>query len=274
METKNNNFDYLIVGAGLSGLSLAKELSIRNKKVLLLEKGRTLDSAHFGSIIHATTFYDKASLARSRQGVPIYRSFGVGGTSIISCNNAVKPSDEYIMKLGIDIRQEIEEIEKDLNVNTVDFPVGRVSRKIMESANDLGYDMKIMPKFGAGAQCVGCGDCVLGCKYNAKWTALELLKQANNDNISTVSHFSVKNIEQDSGKAVGVTGRNGIKRKTYYADKIVLSAGGIGTPVILQRSGIDAGQNLFVDFFAQTYGEIENFKTIFRSPYVDCLYQI
>jgi choline dehydrogenase-like flavoprotein len=50
MDKKNNNFDYIIVGAGLSGLSLAKELSMRNKKVLLLEKGRTLPYSPYQNI--------------------------------------------------------------------------------------------------------------------------------------------------------------------------------------------------------------------------------
>ncbi|MFA7115219.1 MAG: FAD-dependent oxidoreductase, partial [Candidatus Omnitrophota bacterium] len=32
-------YDYIIVGAGVAGLALAKELSLLDKKVLLLEKG-------------------------------------------------------------------------------------------------------------------------------------------------------------------------------------------------------------------------------------------
>jgi len=63
-------FDCIIIGAGLCGLSLAKELSLKNKKVLLLEKGRRLDSRKLGTIRYAATFYDKASFRRSIQGFP------------------------------------------------------------------------------------------------------------------------------------------------------------------------------------------------------------
>ena len=99
-------FDCIIVGAGLSGLSLAKELSLKNKKILLLEKGRRLDTRKMGTIRYAATFYDKAAFARSIQGFPIYRSFGIGGSSVVMCNNAVDFSDHEIKRLGIDIRRE------------------------------------------------------------------------------------------------------------------------------------------------------------------------
>lgn len=255
-----DHFDYIIVGAGLGGLSLAKELSKRNKKVLMLEKGRWLDQKKFGSIAYAATFYEKASLAKSRQGMPIYRCFGVGGTSLVTCNNAVEPSDDEIDRWGIDIRGALLEAKQEYGVSTKGFPIGKASRKIMDAANSLGYDMHIMPKFGAQSKCRACGACVTGCKYEAKLTALDFLNGAKRDNITIVSNFSVEKVMSSSGKVTGITGSRFLKKQSYSADKIVLSAGGLGTPVILQRSGIDAGNNLFVDIFNQTYGEVDAYN--------------
>jgi choline dehydrogenase-like flavoprotein len=44
------------------------------------------------------------------------------------------------------------------------------------------------------------------------------------------------------------------------ADKVILCAGGLGTPVILQRSGIEAGNALFLDIFPIVYGRSPFFR--------------
>ena len=48
----------------------------------------------------------------------------------------------------------------------------------MHAANNLGLEMKPMPKFIDSDKCISCGRCVLGCKVNAKWSALDYLKIA------------------------------------------------------------------------------------------------
>jgi len=40
------------------------------------------------------------------------------------------------------------------------------------------------------------------------------------------------------------------------ADRVILCAGGLATPVILQKSGLEAGGGLFVDLFVNTYATI------------------
>ena len=247
------NFDYIIIGAGLCGLTMARELSRKDKKVLLLERGNFIKNV--GNVFYAGLLYDKFSLAKSRQGVLIYRSFGVGGTSIISCNNAVSPVQECLDRIGIDFRKEISEVKKECCVSDSAFPIGLASKKIMRTANELGYDMRPMPKFGALGKCVSCGNCELGCKYGAKWTALEFLKGIKQENVTIVPNFLVKKIISFGGKASGVYGRDfKFNKKTFFGAKIILAAGGIGTPIILQNSGIDAGNNLFLALFNVTYG--------------------
>jgi choline dehydrogenase-like flavoprotein len=44
------------------------------------------------------------------------------------------------------------------------------------------------------------------------------------------------------------------------AETVVLSAGGLGTPVILQNSGIKAGQALYMDMFVIVYGRSSKFR--------------
>ena len=253
MNNVKKKYDYLIVGAGLCGLSLASKLSANNKSVLLLEKGGQAN--HLGSLLFAACLYDKGALARSIEGTIIYRAFGIGGTSLISCSNAVMPSQSYLDGIGLDITSEIIDMQKKFKVSDKSYPLGPKSLKIMKAANDLGYTTVMMPKFTPHKSCRLCGHCELGCKYGVKWTALDLLNDSKQEYITLMPGITVARVLNKNGKAVGVSAKswNKIPLK-FYADKIIISAGGIGTPVILQNSGIPAGERLFVDLFNVTYG--------------------
>jgi choline dehydrogenase-like flavoprotein len=58
-------------------------------------------------------------------------------------------------------------------------------------------------------------------------------------------------------EVTGVKVRTSGGAKTLEADLVVLAAGGIGTPMILQNSGMEAGTHLFADTFVNTYGVVE-----------------
>ena len=197
-------YDYIIVGAGLCGLVLAKELNKKGRSILILEKGDFITK--MGLIRHAIFFYDKGALARSRQGVIIYRAFGVGGTSIVSCGNAVEFTEEEYDRIGIDLRNELIEAKKECCVQDKGLPIGKASAKIMEVANRLGYDMKPMPKFNINRKCTSCGECVVGCIYNAKWTSKECVKELAKENVDLLTKFSVKKVLSANGRAIGVEG--------------------------------------------------------------------
>jgi len=51
----------------------------------------------------------------------------------------------------------------------------------------------------------------------------------------------------ERGRAVGVVASKGRHRQVHRADLVVLAAGGLGTPDILQESGIECQATLFVD---------------------------
>jgi len=252
-------FDYIIVGAGLCGLALAKDLSKKNKRVLVLERGNFRDK--LGKIIYALFFYDKCALSKSRQGVIIYRAFGVGGTSIVSCGNAIRFTKEEYEKIGIGIETELDEAAQESSARITNLPIGRASSRIMKEANKLGYDMHLMPKFNIAGRCTSCGECIVGCRSGAKWTSREYLKDINKEKTQLVTDFYTNKVMITKGKAIGVEGiAQGLKRQRFFADKIILSAGGVGTPIILQNSGLDAGDNLFVDLFNVTYGISREFN--------------
>jgi len=288
MPTHKKEYDYIIVGAGLCGLVLAKELSRKNKKILILETGSFVNK--LGTIRHALSFYDwRLGLTRTKQRVSIYRAYGVGGTSIVSCGNAVEFTDKEYERIGIPIKEELEEAKKECYVREEGLKIGRASAKIMEAANKLGYGMKPMPKFSITGRCAACGDCYLGCRYNTKWTAAECVKGLNKEKVDLITNISIEKVIKSNGKAIGVEGKQSrLIRQKFFANKVILSAGGIGSPLILQNSEIEAGNNLFVDLFNVTYGISKEFdqkkeltmsvvcdtfhlnKGFVLSPFVDC----
>ncbi|MDD4910199.1 MAG: GMC family oxidoreductase [Candidatus Omnitrophica bacterium] len=250
--------DIVIVGSGVAGSTLARELAKNGRKVLVVEKGPDLARKKFGSQFYAAVnLYDRLGLlSRSRQGVFFYRSIAVGGTSLVSCGNGVRGLEAEFKNLGMDLTQEFLEAEKELAVTPVpDRFIGRGTKRIMDAADKLGFKMMPMPKIIDFRKCVSCGNCVLGCRTTARWSALTYLKEARDNGASLLAGADITKVLVSEGRAAGVEGRGRAGRKIEIrANTVILAAGGIGTPVILQNSGIEAGRKLFLDLFNVTIG--------------------
>jgi choline dehydrogenase-like flavoprotein len=96
-------------------------------------------------------------------------------------------------------------------------------------------------------RCRRCGRCVLGCPFGAKWDSRRFLDQAVEKGARLVTGARVLAVVTRGGRAVGVRARIGALTRFFPAELVVLSAGGLGTPAILERSGIPCEPRLFVD---------------------------
>ncbi len=249
--------DIIIIGSGVGGATVAKELAKNGKKILLIEKGQYFPLDTIGSQMKALRFYDKLGVgSRTKEGVIYYRAIMGGGTSIISCGNGVRSLEKELKNLGIDISKELKETEAELNIKPVpESHIGNGTKKIIDAANRIGFQMHPMPKYINFEKCISCGRCVLGCCPDAKWTAMKYLKESENAGAHSMGGMSVSRVLTKNNKAIGVECRDKTNKKIeFFANTIVLSAGGIGTPIILQKSGIEAGQRLFLDLFNVTVG--------------------
>jgi choline dehydrogenase-like flavoprotein len=255
-------YDYLIVGSGAGGATLAQELAQRKKDVLVVETGKIEEKV--GEFDIARKFYDGDHLLRiprkSKEGVIIWRTLMAGGTTVVSCGNGVRCLEKELNELGINLQEEFAQVEKELQVAPIsERLLSNGSKRIRQAATDLGINMELMPKMINPEICRKCGNCVLGCVEGAKWTALNYLKSAMNDDCEVVFESNVKKVITENGRVKGVmiSGKSG--KREILAKKVILSAGGIGTPIILQNSGIEgAGTNLFVDLFLNVYGTTED----------------
>lgn len=257
--------DIAIVGSGAGGATIAKELAARGKKVLLIERGRfpkevgTMRSAVF-------SHYDRCALRSSKDGTVVYRTLMAGGTTVVSCGNGVRVLEEELRSRGVDLALEFDKTEKELGVTAVpDSHLGPGSRRIMDAANRLGFEMRPMPKYINFKKCTSCGACVLGCRTGAKWSALSFIKEAELNGAKVLTGTDVSSVIVRGGKAVGLVAKGPEGGITIAANKVILAAGGIGSPVLLKKSGIEnAGAKLFADLFNVTYGVLPGEDTNLR----------
>lgn len=249
--------DVVIVGAGVAGATLAKELASKKRKVIVVEKGEAFKRDQFGTEIGAYNFYDRHGLwSKSKEGIFYYRAIMTGGTSTVSCGNAVRSLESRLKKSGINISSELRQTERELGVSPVpERLMGKGTRIISGAARNLGYKMSPMPKLVNFKKCVSCGNCILGCKTGAKWSAQDFLDKGIKKGANLITNTEINGLIICRGKIIGVEGRNKYGNNLeIFAPTVVLCAGGLGTPVILQNAGIKAGQRLFLDLFTVTFG--------------------
>jgi len=248
----------VIVGSGAGGATVAKELAKSGKEVLVVERGSF--NRNVGTQRAGLGFYDRCGLRTSKEGVIVYRTLMVGGTTVVSCGNGIVSLENELKDLGIDLSQEFEETRRELDVEPLsDKLIGKGSKLIMDAANRLNFEMRPMPKFIDSDKCISCGLCVLGCRTGAKWSSVKFIEEMRKSGGKLLTGMDVKKIAVHKRKAIGLIARNGRDEVRIYANKIILSAGGFGSAVILKRSGIDnAGNKFFADLFNVTYGELKN----------------
>ncbi len=260
-------YDVIVVGSGVGGATVARELSLRGRRVLVLERGVDAD-------IRENLF----SMARSLATVPVADGLAVakadvtGGTTTFYFGVADPPPVDTLRGLGVDIASELEETRRELPVATLsDALLGARTARIRDSARALGYDWKKREMLVDEAKAGG--------RYSAdaKWTARAYLREAIARGATLVDRARVLRVlvdgtPGDGGRAIGVeyertTGKDTREIRRAHGAKVVLAAGSAVTPLILRESGLgdfsDSGfycHPSFVVFgLARREAEIDNF---------------
>jgi choline dehydrogenase-like flavoprotein len=229
--------DVVVVGSGAGGATVARELSRAGKNVLVVERGED-------------TFPLPLSIATSKEGIDIYQAFGAGGATVLCNGNGVRALEQDLAGLGIDLEREYCELEAELHIAPIAESLlsENGSLRLLDILHAAGIRMKRMPKFIDPTKCVGCGMCSLGCPNGAKWSARELLSDALAHGAEIVYNTRAGKVLIENQRAVGIEVRGPAGKERIDADVVILAAGGLKTPVILQSSGFDrAGRKLFID---------------------------
>ncbi len=263
METARRAYDAIIVGTGPGGATVARELTERKKRVLLLEWGS--NDPITGTPWQAFKGFGipGKEVLLTHKMLGVVRAVCTGGSTMFYYGTCFPTPFDMLEKYGVHIREEVAEARAELPVAPLkDEMVSPMARRIMESAVSLGYDWRVLekymyqdrwqPDFPFG---------YYGDPHRVRWDARMFVEEAVDKGAELINHARVRKVILDGNHAVGVTYTSGGLNHHAYAEDIIIAAGGLGSPVILRNSGIRrAGYDFFFDPLITVCGEVKDIR--------------
>jgi choline dehydrogenase-like flavoprotein len=250
----------IVVGSGAGGATVARELQGKFS-VTILEAGKefrpfSLNLSLPEKLKKTGLFFDerliqllfpKMKIRKSDSGMVLVNCVALGGSTALSTGSAVRV-DKDLKALGINLDAEFAEIYREIPISTGHRKLWhKTTKRLFEICKEMNLAPLPTPKMVNYDLCLNCGRCTLGCPQGAKWDSRQFLQIALDNGAHLITSCRVEKILIKDGRATGVQARMGLRKKFLPADLIILAAGGLATPVILQNSGITCDSNLFVD---------------------------
>jgi len=258
INTDQSTYDAIIIGTGPGGATVARELSLKGKRVLMVEAGSMPEIKGTG--------LQTLPVMRMRPTIDdsvVVWQVATGGATFSFCATALDPPFDLFSKYDVDLRDEVAEAKKELPIGPLsDYLIGPMAGRIMEAAQDVGYDWHKLPKFIDQVTCrPGCWRCWYNCPYGAKWTARKFVEEALDNGGKIINKAKVSKVLISNDKARGIVYTQKGESHAVFAPTVIVSAGGISTPLLLRASGIpEAGYNFFIDPLSIVVGNVKGLK--------------
>ncbi len=262
--------DVVIIGSGAGGAVAAARFAEAGREVVILEEGDYLGEEDFteneGEMV-PRLFAEQAMRATTDASVSLLQGGAVGGGTTVNWMLMLRPLDhvleEWALSLHLpgfsagELAPHLDRVGQEVHARMVPEDAhSPPNRAIVDGATALGWRARSAMINAKG--CVRAGTCSLGCRFGAKQDArLTWLPRALAAGARLHAGTAVERIEviersgRDTGgppprKRVHATVRDTRSgqvcgRLTVDAPIVVLAAGAVGTPVILQRSGLGGG---------------------------------
>ena len=246
----------IVIGTGAGGAIIAMELAKANIPVTILERGPYIESKDSFEY-YDMKYYDKRF--ENTNSLDLLKTTCIGGSTIVAAGNGVRVLEDEFKELGIDLSDEYDKIEELLGIHQMDDAhIGKGTQKFIDCANELGFDAMKMPKFIRDEDCKPCGKCSFGCPRDAKWSGKDFVDIAVENGAELITGAEVVKVSTASKSIKSVEYIKDGKEESIESDLVILAAGAIDSAVILQKSGIDAGNKLFFDPFVSVGGVLKD----------------
>jgi len=254
--------DVVVIGTGAGGAVSAALLAEAGYEVVILEGGEWLTPADFNEDEAALTerlFADGGLRTTDDASVTMLQGAAAGGGTLVNWMIMLRTPDFVLEQwarehgaYGMTPREMatvFDRVERDVRAGLVPEDAHSANnRLLLDGARALGW--RVRSGMINAQQCIRCGYCSYGCRHNAKQsTLLTYLPRAFAAGATLYSEASVQRVdvvERDSGtgtpprKRVTATTPGG-QQIIIDAPIVVLAAGAVGTPVLLQKSGLGGG---------------------------------
>ena len=246
-----------MVGSGPGGAVVAKELTDAGVRVALLEEGPPFTPAEYeldGALSMARTMREGGLRMIRGTVMPTMQAIALGGGSLVNsaiCNRAPDfVLDRWCNNFDLehttlaDLDPHYDAVGKFLGIApTPENVLGQRNLLFKEGCDRLGYSSEPVSRNVVG--CRGSGECFTGCRPRAKQSMdVSYVPAAIRGGALVLTSVRVEQVLTDGGRATGVAGRvvepftgKPSHRFRVNARVVVLAAGCMATPVILQKSG-------------------------------------
>lgn len=258
--------DVVVVGSGPGGATIAKELASKGKKVTIVEwgkdntpKGKILSDPFrfFGGFTNKSRGFMETS---SDPKMTMLRCITTGGSTMAYGGVSWDPPLQKFKEYGIDLSQELKELKDEIVVKPLsDYQMGPAAKIISKSAKELGLGWGKIDRFFQDPDKFKHEAYLFGDSTGARWDARSWVLDAIGNGAVLMNETFCEKILIENNEAVGIVVKDKKNKKTEIkADTVVIAAGGVGSPVILKKSGIDeAGEKFFNDPYVLAIGYVD-----------------
>ncbi len=295
--------DVCVIGSGAGGAVLAKELTDRGYKVVILEEGGFFTADDFGQDVVTMTkkLYRGGGVINTFGWPPILVPVGkcAGGTTLINSGTCFRTPDsvfdKWVDQFGLhtwtskEMQQHYSSVENQIGMALAQDTVQSKSARFFEKGvKRLGHELK--PLLRNVPNCCGSGVCCFGCPTNAKESVnINYIPLALDQGAKLYTNCRAYKIVHHKRHATEVlaefkdpktykrTGKLKIRAKI-----IVCAAGSLHTPVLLKQSKVpnpsrQIGHNLTLHPAAKVMAlfekEVKGWKGIPQGFYCEGLKQ-
>ncbi|EFQ81955.1 4Fe-4S binding domain protein [Aeromicrobium marinum DSM 15272] len=273
----SHDYDVIVIGSGFGGSVSALRLVEKGYKVAVLEAGKRYEDADFAKTSWRlrkflwAPFLGCYGIQRidKLKDVLILSGAGVGGGSLVYANTLYEPLDPFyrdpawghITDWKSELAPYYDQAKRMLGVTTYPFetPADRVMRQVAAEMGvegtfhstpvgvlfgERGGEPMGDPYFGGAGPdrnaCTNCGECMTGCRHNAKNTLVKnYLHLAEGAGAEVKPLTTVTAVRPLPGGGYEVetrrTNKRGRRRTTLTADQVIFAASTMGTQKLLHR---------------------------------------